>query len=226
MDGMLTRVVGAVDTEAGPRPFSTSDALAARAVGDLHARAMAEQARVMASQCRHNPAFRIPAAYDPRAAAIEAERQRVAIEGKRAFLADRLRGLLEAGKLTRAEFRAADEIAMILEWTDGGRQLLARSQFRERMASSSGDTVGAMAMLEEAERTRFAPWRAWASKFRVKRDRTLEQLTRAVAVQRLGLRQAGDAFGMDQRRVLALLKRSLGCYAVLAGWVGRGPLAA
>lgn len=221
MDGMLTRVVGAVDTEAGPRPFATSDAMAARVVGEQHARAMAEQARVMAGQCRPSPAFRIPAPYDPGAAVVEADRMRVFLERKRAFLADKLRGLMDAGKITRAEFRAGDEIAMLHEWAEGGRQLLARSQFRERLAASSSDGIGVAASMEEVERKRYAPWKAWASAFPVKTTRSLEDLTRAMVVQRMGVRQAADAFGMDQRRVLALLRRSLGCYAVLAGWVER-----
>lgn len=220
MDGMLTKVIGEVRVEDGPRPFTTTDALARQVMESAHGRAMAEQARAIAAQCRPNPAFRIPVAYDPDAAARAAERARVEQDRRRAFLGDRLRGLLDAGTISKPEYRAASEIADLVAWEASGRIVMARSQFRERMAASA-DTLGLMALLEEAERTRYKPWRLWASAFPVKADRTLEDLTRAVVVQRLGMRQAANAFRMDQRRVVALLRRSLGCYAILAGWAPR-----
>jgi hypothetical protein len=220
MDGMLTRVVGEVRVEDQPRPFCTSDALAARVMETAHSRAMAEEARRIAAQCRPSPTFHIPAVYDPSAAVLAAEQARRDMEGRRAFHADKLRGLLDAERITRAEFRAADEIRMLIEWEASGRQLLARSQFRERLAASF-DTGTTIAILEEAERERYQPWRLWASAFPVKADRSLEDLTRAVVVQNLGMEQVGRSFGMDRRRALALLRRSLGCYAVLAGWMER-----
>jgi hypothetical protein len=213
MDGMLTTVVGAVDREVGPRPFATSDAMAARAVGEAHARRMAREAKAIAEGCMPAPA------YDPDGAVVAAEGHHRAIERRRLLHADRLRGLWEAGRITAAQYRAADEIADMLAWLDAGKQVLARSQFSERLATTTG-TLTMQQRLEEAERLRYGPWRAWAAGYPVKRDgsRTVEDLVRAFVVQRLGVEQVGCAFRMHRRRAEALLVRALRRYAVIGGW--------
>jgi hypothetical protein len=215
MDGMMVPhlVVGNVDTEAGPRPYCTSDTEALRAVSTAHARAMARQAGAIAEACG--------VALDARAwadrAAREAVRHHDAVSARRVFHADRLHGLRDAGRLTDAQYRAAVEIGDLLQWFEAGKQVLARSQFSERLAASTS-TVALHQRLEEAERLRYRPWRAWAAAYPVKPGRSVEDLVRAFIVQGLGLRQLASAFRMDQRRAERLLLRALSCYAVTAGW--------
>lgn len=220
MGGILTELVGEVRLDDGAaRPFTTSDALAARAVGERHARAMADQARAMAAECRPNPAFHIPQPFDPDAAARAAERFARDVERKRAFLADRLLGLREARRLTQAQYRAAIEIGDMLAWLSAGKQILARSQFSERLAATTGG-VTIQQHMEEVERLCYGPWRREMAAIWVKRDRsrTMEDLVRAFIVQRLGLRQLADIMRMDQRRVEERLRMALGRYAEIAGW--------
>lgn len=186
--------------------FVTTDALAARAAAAWHR--------------RHRPGTP-PPPYDPDEAARAAE----ALARSREFRADRLLLLRDRRRITAAELRAAHEIALVAAWIAGGFAPLARTQFRERLAASTGEAEGAMwwALLE-AEHTRYAPWRAWAAGFPVRPGATLDDLTRMVAVENLGVRQVARRLRMDQRRVLALLRRSLHRYACLAGWqVGENP---
>ena len=172
----------------------------------------------MAAQCRPSVTFRPPPPFDPAAAAAAAERHRHRVEAKRVFLADRIAGLRDAGRITSLQHRAAQEIQELLSWASADRQVLARSQFRERLAASNGEALAMQERLEEAERTRFRPWKVWAGQFAIGHGRTLEGLTLAVVVEGHGLRQVANAWRMDQRRVLALLLRSLSCYVTLAGW--------
>jgi hypothetical protein len=77
--------------------------------------------------------------------------------------------------------------------------------------------------IEEAERERFGPWKAWARHLPARRlprrsDETLEDLTRLVVVKGRGVRQVADVLGIDQRNALARLRQSLGYYAERAGW--------
>lgn len=220
MDGILTRKVGEVRVEDGPRPFATSDAMAARAVGEAHARAMAEQARTMAGQCQPNPYFRIPPAYDPGAATLAAERHHREVARRREFLADRLVGLREARRITDAQYRAAVEIGDMLAWLAAGKQVLARCQFSERLAATTGGLT-MQQRLEEVERLRYGPWRREMAKEWVKRDRskTMDDLVRCFIVMRLGLRQLADLMQMDQRTVEQKVVRALQRYAQIAGWV-------
>lgn len=211
MDGMLTRIVGEVLVDEGPQPFVTSDALAMRAVGEAHAAEMARQAAAIARRCAPRTT------YDPAAAAVAAERYRRHQDQRRAFQADRLRGLRDAGRLTQSQYRAAVEIADLVTWIESGKQVLARSQFSERLAASTS-TVALHQLLEEAERLRYAPWRAWAGAFPVKADRALEHLVRAFVVQGMGVEQVGITFRMDRRRAERLLVRALARYADIAGW--------
>jgi hypothetical protein len=138
--------------------------------------------------------------------------------------ADKLAGLRDAGKITPAEHRAGQEIRLIVEFVDGGRLPMVRSQFSERLASG-GDGTGQMVGIEEAERERFAPWKAWARRYPARRlprpsVETLEELTRLVVVRGRGTKQVADALGIDHRNALARLRHSLGWYALKAGWVG------
>ena len=191
--------------------------MALRAVSDAHARQMAREARKIAEDCAEHLARNPP--FDPVAAVLAAEQHHRAVERRRVFQADRLFGLRQAGRISTAQYRAAVEIGDLLKWLDAGKQVLARSQFSERLAASTS-TVTMQQRLEEAERLRYAPWRAWAAGYPVKRDgsRTLEDVVRAFVWQGLGVEQVGIVFAMDRRRAEALLVRALHRYAVVAGW--------
>lgn len=217
MDGMLTRVVGQVVVDDGPQPYCTTDMQALRARGLANGQRMAAEAKAIAEACAP-PADAIALARaEADAAARHAEAHHRHVAQRRAFQADRLRGLREAGRLSSAQYRAAVEIGDLLQWLEAGKQVLARSQFSERLAASTS-TVALHQRLEEAERLRYGPWRAWAAGYPVKPGRSIEDLVRAFVVQGMGVEQAGRAFAMDRRRAEALLVRALGRYACIAGW--------
>ena len=202
----------------------TGDGMARRVVESAHARAMAEEARALAAQCRPNPLFRLPAEYDPEAAVRAAEWQARRVERQRVMRADKLAGLRDAGRITAAEHRAGQEIRLVVEFLDGGRLPMVRSQFRERLASGSDGTAELMG-LEEAERERFGPWRERARRYPARRlpnrsNETLEDLTRMVVVLGKGVRQVADLLRIDQRNALVGLRQSLGWYVEIAGWAG------
>ena len=201
----------------------TGDGMAQRVIESAHARAMAEEARAVAAQCHAAPFFRVPVQYDPEAAVRAAEGLARRVDRQRIMRADKLAGLRDAGKITPAEHRAGQEIRLIVEFVEGGRLPMVRSQFSERLASG-GDGTGQMVGIEEAERERFAPWRAWARRLPARRlpqrsDETLEDLTRLVVVRGKGVRQVADVLRIDQRNALVRLRQSLGWYAEKAGWV-------
>jgi hypothetical protein len=199
--------------------------MARRVIESAHARAMAEEARALAAQCRPDPSFRFPADYDPQAAVRAAEGLARRVVHQRLMRADRVAGLRDAGRITPAEHRAAQEIRLVVEFVDGGRMPMVRSQLRERLAAGT-DGTGELLGIEEAERERFGPWRAWARLRPARRlprrsDETLEDLTRLVVVRGKGVQQVADVLRIDRRNALARLRESLGWYAERAGW-GRG----
>lgn len=218
-------VVGEVDTRAGPRPHCTSDIEAMDALRLTHAGRMAREAAHIAASCppvqRSDEEARIAARAMADAAARDAEVYRNRLEQRRVFLADRLRGLHDAGRLTKGQYRAAVEIGDLIAWIEAGKQVMSRSQFSERLAASTS-TIALHQALEEAERLRYGPWRAWASAFQIKPGRTVEDLVRAFVTQRFGVRQAGCVFAMDQRRAEALLVRALARYAAIGRWEDEG----
>jgi hypothetical protein len=185
---------------------------------------MAEEARALAAQCRPDPLFRLPAEYDPEAAVRAAEGLARRVVHQRVMRADKLAGLRDAGRITAAEHRAGQEIRMVVEFLDGGRMPMVRSQWAERLASGS-NAAECLVYVEEAERERFAPWLAWARRLPARRlprrsDETLVDLTRLVVVKGRGVRQVADALRIDQRNALARLRQSLGWYVERAGWAG------
>jgi hypothetical protein len=214
MDGIMTRVVGEVQRDAGPRPHCTTDMDALRAVSEAHGARMARQAAGIAAAAVVDPAM---ARMRADAAAREAETYHRRVVARRVFMSDRIQGLRDAGRITFAQHRAAEEISDLIAWMEAGRVVMARSQFSERLAASSGG-VPMQHLLAEAERQRFEPWRRWARDFPVTDMRTLEDLVRAFVVQRLGYRQLANTFRMDQRRAEALIVRALSRYAAIAGW--------
>jgi hypothetical protein len=202
----------------------TGDGMARRVVESAHARAMAEEARALAAQCRPDPLFRLPAEYDPEAAVRAAEGLARRVVHQRVMRADKLAGLRDGGRITAAEYRAGQEIRMVVEFLDGGRMPMVRSQWAERLASGS-NAAECLVYVEEAERERFGPWRAWARRHPARRlprrsDETLEDLTRLVVVKGRGVQQVADALAIDRRNALVRLRQSLGWYVERAGWAG------
>lgn len=190
MDGMIPHErVGEVRLD-GPRPFTTTEAQVAQWVGTAKA-----------------------GDADARLAAAEAWAKAQGVTR------DKLSALRARRRITAHELRAGHEIGMVVEWQSGAHAPIVRSQFRERLADDAyGGGGGLWLSLLEVEHTRYAPWREWADAYPVRKDRTLRDLTLMLASQGLGIRKAADALGMDQRRALALLRRSLHRYCVIAGW--------
>jgi hypothetical protein len=217
----LTDRVGSIQSGGA---WVTGDGMARWVVEVAHARAMAEQARALAAQCRPDPLFRLPAEYDPEAAVRAAEGLARRVVHQRVMRADKLAGLRDAGKITPIEFRAGQEIRLVVEYLDGGRVPMVRSQFAERLASGS-DGTGELMVIEEAERERFGPWRAWARRLPARRlprrsDETLVDLTFMFVVRGYGAQQVADALRIDRRNAVAQLRKSLGRYVQSPGWVG------
>lgn len=217
MQGLYT-AVGLV--EPG-QAFVTPDALARRAVGEAHGRAMALQASAIAAaagaQMAGAPRFRlaIPPEYDPQAAlnAAEAAQRRA----ERRLRSDKVALLAEQGRLGQSEWRAAQEMRHVAEYAEGGRMPLVRSQLRERLPSG-GDGTGELLATEELVRVAYLPWRRYARRYPVAAEASLEELTRRLVLDGRGLRQVANAIRIDQRRALRLLRRSLSHYAGLRGW--------
>jgi hypothetical protein len=162
------------------------------------------------------------------AAAGDADARLSAFEAwdrRRGKTRDTLAALRERRCITAHELRAGQEIAMVVEWQSGAHAPIVRSQFRERLAEDAYSGGGGLWLsLLEVEHTRYAPWREWADAYPVKPGKTLRDLTLLLASDGLGIRQAADAMRMDQRRALALLRRSLHRYCIIAGWqVGEHP---
>lgn len=214
----LTRMVGII--EPG-QAFVTPDALARRAVGEAHGRAMALQAAAIAAEAGAYMAgaqrlrLAIPPAYDPEASldAAEAAQRRA----ERRLRSDKLALMAEQGKLCPCQWRAAREMRHVAEYVHGGRVPLVRSQLRERLPAG-GDGTGELLATEELVSMAFLPWQRYARRYPVARDATLEDLTRRLVLDGKGLRQVADAIRIDQRRAFRLLRRSLGYYAGLRGW--------
>lgn len=214
----LTRMVGMI--EPG-QAFVTPDALARRAVGEAHGRAMALQAAAIAAEAGAYIAgaqrlrLAIPPAYDPEASldAAEAAQRRA----ERRLRSDKLALLVEKGRLGRREWRAAQEMRHVAEYVHGGRVPLVRSQLRERLPAG-GDGTGELLATEELVSMAYLPWQRYARRYPVARDATLEDLTRRLVLDGKGVQQAANEFRIDRRRAFCLLCRSLSFYAGKRGW--------
>jgi hypothetical protein len=193
----------------------TGDGMAQRVIESAHARAMAEEARAVAAQCHAAQFFRVPVQYDPEAAvrAAEGAQRRAA----RRLMSDKLAQLAERGRIGQCEWRAALEMRHVVEYVEGGRMPLVRSQLRERLPSG-GDGTGELIATEELVRIAYDPWRRYARRYPVTKGATLECLTRGPVFHGKGLRQVANDMRIDQRRVERLLRRSLSHYAGLRGW--------
>ena len=214
----LTQRLGVI--EPG-QAFVTPDALARRAVGEAHGRAMALQASAIAAAAgavmAGAPRLRlaIPPAYDPDAALYAAEGAQRRAE--RRLMSDKLAVLAEQGRIGQCEWRAALEMRHVAEYAEGGRLPLVRSQLRERLPSG-GDGTGELMAAEELVSAAYLPWRRYARRYPVAGDATLEDLTRRMVLDGRGIRQVANSIRIDQRRALRLLRRSLNHYAGLRGW--------
>lgn len=192
LTGVLTEPVEPISVARLGRRHVTGDGMAMRAVG--------EESMVV---------------FDPVGRVLEAQR----LAARRKLHGDRLIHLRERRQITLGEMRAGREIQMLEMYFDGAGCPVVRSQFSERLAATTGRTAEDLWLeLLEAEHTRYLPWHDWAKAFPVKPVATMEVMTRFIVCQGLGVRQVAIQLGMDQRRVLALLRRSLHRYAVLGGW--------
>jgi hypothetical protein len=176
---------------------------------------MAEEARAVAAQCHVAPLFRVPVQYDPDAAvrAAEGAQRRAA----RRLMSDKLAQLAERGRIDPCEWRAALEMRLVVEYAEGGRLPLVRSQLRERLPSG-GDGTSELIATEELVRIAYDPWRRYARRYPVTKDATLEDLTRGPVFNDEGIRQTAMKLKIDQRRAEPLLKRSLRYWARLRPW--------
>lgn len=124
--------------------------------------------------------------------------------------------LLARGQIGDEQHRAAEEIARV--WIAITSYLFPRvsdpSQSRSR-----GTTNEWPPSLVTAYRERYGVWRDEAGAVQIGHRRTLADLVFMLAVDNYGPRQIGSMWGMDQRRVLDLIRNSLWRYAELAGWI-------
>ncbi len=189
----LTELVGEIDLASEPAPFVMSDGMAAAVV-----------------------ARRSSSPYRPEQRLADAEAQ----AARRLLLRDRLTALRERRQIAAVELRAGRDLAMVEMALDCAGSPQVRTQLRERLAASTGQTLeDSWLHIMEAEHRRYVPWHGWASAFPINRaGATLDQLTGMICTAGLGLRQAADALRQNQARTLRLLRRSLHRYAVIAGW--------
>lgn len=126
-------------------------------------------------------------------------------------------GMFAKGKLTAEQRRAANEIAEVWRYVVGG--LFARVQRYEPHIRSAQSADDWRASMIRAYHERYVPWRDEAGAQNAGAGRTVFDLTIAVAFDNYGFRQVANAYGMDQRRVLKLVRESLYRYAEIAQWI-------
>ena len=120
------------------------------------------------------------------------------------------------GQLGIEQLRAAGEISKVYEKLTAGLWARAADMSRVPGRSLNEDWP---ASLRRAYTERYAPWRDAAGLVLVKHRTSLFDLVAAFAIENRGPRQIADRVGMDQRRVLRLVRNSLYDYAERAGWV-------
>jgi hypothetical protein len=158
-------------------------------------------------------AARAAPGYDPVAALLAAEA--LAKQVGRRLHADRITALREKRLISAAEAKAALEIRTVVEAAARVGGPIARQQFRERLAASTGNNDTGALLLDAA--ARFDRWKPWAGNFPVNAEHSLLELTALFVVEGLGAQQVADRLRVDRRRSLALLRRSLSVYAHMAG---------
>ena len=126
--------------------------------------------------------------------------------------------LLERGKLTEEQRRAALEIAAVWEAITCGLRVKVQNYQREVRGSGFEDWRPA---LITAFHERYVPWRdeAGAQAVRGQGSLTVADLVFKLAVDNYGVRQAADSYKMDQRTVLNIVRESLYRYAEIGGWI-------
>ena len=126
-------------------------------------------------------------------------------------------GMFAKGKLTAEQRRAANEIAEVWRSIVGG--LFARVQeYEPRIRGGKVSDDWRVGMIR-AYHERYIPWRDEAGAQSVGAGRTVFDLVIAVAFDNYGFRQVANAYGMDQRRVLKLVRESLYRFAEIAQWI-------
>jgi hypothetical protein len=152
--------------------------------------------------------------------AVDADRRLLAAEGaaRRRLSRGGLLPLYESGRITPAELRAGQDMAMLREMTARhmqGASLAAR--YGERGSPGGGDAVGGLP-LRYADV--YVPWSRWASAWPVAQCGTVSLTDFVLLVAEAGntLRQARGITGVHEVRGLGLLRRGLHRYAALAGW--------
>ncbi|WP_026440177.1 hypothetical protein [Acidocella facilis] len=125
------------------------------------------------------------------------------------------------GRITGEQRRAAHEIATVFQviTSASGVRLMSWQQ-RARGNETSTD---AMVRVIGAYR-RYSAWRGDASATRqIRTTGVVADLIFDLVVSNLGLHQAARAWGMDQRRVLALVREALYRYAEMSDWFETKP---
>ncbi|HWX48140.1 MAG TPA: hypothetical protein VNZ61_08810 [Roseomonas sp.] len=137
---------------------------------------------------------------------------------RRLIFRDSLQQLEVKGHIRPIQAQAGREISRVHAATVGGGPKLAQSRYGEVDGGAPGEDIPAS--LLPACANRFQPWRSWAETRRASRrgSATLFDVTLRVCAENLGIRQAADALGMDERTVLGALQRSLWQYCLIAGW--------
>lgn len=127
--------------------------------------------------------------------------------------------MLEQGRLTDHQHRAAEEIAHV--WQAVTACLFARVSDPSRSGYGRAGREEWSPALVAAYTERYAVWRDEAGARLIGHRRTVADLVFAVAVDNYGPRQIANIWGMDQRTVLTLMRESLYRYAELAGWTAQ-----
>jgi hypothetical protein len=126
--------------------------------------------------------------------------------------------LLERGKLTDEQRRAAIEICKVWEAITCG--LRTKVQNYQPTIKGSGFEDWRASTLN-AYHDRYIPWRNEAGAMPVHGlgNLTVADLVFKMAVDNYGVRQVADSYRMDQRTVLNMVRNSLFRYAEIGGWV-------
>jgi hypothetical protein len=122
-----------------------------------------------------------------------------------------------AGKLTNEQHRAAREIDGVFHALTSalGCKLMSWEKRIPGSASADDRLVRMIGMYR-----RYSEWRSDAGTVKqLRATACVADIVFDVIVSNLGINQAGQLWGMDQRRVLAVVREALYRYAEISGWL-------